>query len=211
MVPARLFLVVASMGCSAATGRGAAETSPAPAVVARSENSPRVPTRADVEFMQGMIAHHAQALTMAQMVPTHTSNGRIHLLAQRIDVSQKDEIQQMQRWLEDRHERAPSADAEHMQHEGMDHSARMPGMLTAEQLGQLENARGAEFDRLFLTFMISHHEGALVMVKTLFGTNGAGQDPQLFGYASEVDADQRAEIARMRTLLAAPPNESPPR
>jgi uncharacterized protein (DUF305 family) len=158
-----------------------------------------------------MIAHHAQALTMAHMVPTHTTNARIHLLSQRIEVSQTDEIKQMQRWLVDRHEIAPSADAEHEHHEGMDQRARMPGMLTAEELARLDGAKGAEFDRLFLTFMISHHEGALVMVAKLFGTNGAGQDPQLFGYASDVDADQRAEIARMRTMLVAPPNESPRR
>ncbi|HEV2643146.1 MAG TPA: DUF305 domain-containing protein [Candidatus Elarobacter sp.] len=165
-------------------------------------------TAADVQFMQGMIAHHAQALVMSALVPSHTTNPRMHLLAQRIEISQKDEIGLMRRWLEDRNERAPSVEESHTGHDmampGMAMSGpMMPGMLTAAQLAQLASSKGEAFDRLFLRDMISHHEGALVMVSDLLATKGAAQDPTVFQYASDVDADQRAEIARMRAMLDA--------
>lgn len=166
---------------------------------------PAVANKADVEFMQGMIAHHGQAVTMAALVPGHTARDAMHLLAQRIDVSQRDEIKMMQTWLTDRGQPAPSMEAGHEHHEGMAEPMRMPGMLTPEELAQLGAAKGTEFDRLFLTYMIRHHEGALTMVAKLFATNGAAQDAQIFEFATDVDADQRAEIARMQALLATLP------
>lgn len=152
----------------------------------------------DVQFMRGMIAHHAQALVMTDMVPARTGRADMPLLAKRIEVSQKDEIAMMQRWLKQRGAEVPSADAHH--HMAAGHQHLMPGMLTDDELAQIARATGAEFDRLFLQFMIRHHEGALKMVADLFATPGAGQDPDVFRFASDVEADQRAEIARMQTL-----------
>ena len=160
---------------------------------------------ADVEFMQGMIGHHAQALEMAALVPTRTTNQSMHLLAERIAISQKDEIRLMQSWLKARGQAAPDPGAPHAhQHDGM-REMLMPGMLTPDQMAQLAAARDAEFDRLFLQLMIQHHEGALTMVRTLFDTQGAAQETPTFRYASEVDTDQRIEIERMRKLLATLP------
>jgi uncharacterized protein (DUF305 family) len=175
-------------------------------------------TAADVQFMQGMIAHHAQALAMTALLPARTSREVMRLLARRIEVSQNDEIGLMQRWLERRHEAVPALDAHHvatMQTNAMPgmnmgsvatSSMMMPGMLTPEQLAQLANTTGAEFERLFLQDMIRHHEGALVMVHDLMGTNGAAQEPEVFQFASDIDADQRAEIIRMRALLGDTPS-----
>lgn len=154
---------------------------------------------ADVRFMQGMIGHHAQALDMAALVPTRTDRPEMRMLAERIDVSQKDEIAFMQRWLTDRGAEAPSPEPGHAHHGHL-----MPGMLTAEEMARLEQARGTAFDRLFLEGMIRHHQGALDMVKELFDTGGA-QESELFRFASDVDTDQRAEIRRMRALLASLP------
>ena len=159
-------------------------------------------TPADVEFMQGMIAHHAQALDMVALVPDRTSTESIRLLAQRIDISQRDEIRLMRNWLTERGQAAPDPAAAHAHHAGAGHEMLMPGMLTGEQMARLAAAKGAEFDRLFLQLMIQHHQGALAMVKTLFGTQGAAQETPTFRYASEVDTDQRFEIERMEKLLA---------
>jgi uncharacterized protein (DUF305 family) len=172
-------------------------------------------TAADVHFMQGMIAHHAQALVMTSMVPSRTTNKNIRLIAQRIEISQRDEIGLMQRWLRDRNETVPEVDAAHIHYDstshhdmampGMDMSehALMPGMLTREQLAQLAATSGTSFDRLFLKDMIGHHKGALTMVAKLLSSTGAAQDPEVFQFASDVDAGQRAEIMRMSTVLAA--------
>ena len=158
-------------------------------------------TRADVGFMQGMIAHHGQALTMAAMVPTRSRTAPLRMLAERITVSQKDEIGLIRHWLLDRKETAPTPDGGHQHHDPGD--PMMPGMLTPAELGALEQATGPPFERLFLQFMIRHHEGALTMVAQLFASPGAGQDSDIFRFATDVDADQRAEIRRMRALLAA--------
>lgn len=158
-------------------------------------------TRADVEFMQGMIAHHGQAIVMSALVPARTKRTALRMLAERITVSQRDEIRLMRTWLLDRGESAPDADPRATDHAGHHAMALMPGMLTDEQLARLKAAKGRTFDRLLLESMIRHHEGALTMVATLFGTPGAGQDVDIFRFASDVDADQRAEIARMRALL----------
>ncbi len=192
-------------------GAGAGMGARTPAEQARADSGRPAYTRADVDFMQGMIGHHAQALVMAGLAPTNGAGSSVRVLAERIDVSQRDEIAFMQRWLRERSETVPSvADSSATAHAGhvmpagaaMDHSAHMPGMLTAEQLAQLAAARGAEFDRLFLTFMIQHHEGAIVMVRKLFASPGSGQDVNVFLFASEVEADQTTEIDRMRRMLS---------
>ena len=167
-------------------------------------------TQADVHFMQSMIGHHAQALEMVALIPSRTSREDIRALGKRIEVSQKDEIALMQQWLRDRHQEIPSIGMSHVQDAG-GHSMNMPamaishtlmpGMLTPQQMTDLANAKAAEFDILFLKGMIQHHEGALAMVAQLLGTTGSGQEPEVFRFAAEVDADQRAEIARMNALL----------
>ena len=169
-------------------------------------------TRDDVAFMQGMILHHSQALLMTAMVDERTERDDIGILAERITVSQRDEIASMRRWLLARSEKAPAEMKAADGHADHSHGAMamptmtgmslaMPGMLTQDQLDELEHTRGARFDKLFLASMIQHHEGALVMVKKLFSTQGSGQEPELFRFASDVDSDQRAEIKRMQTLL----------
>jgi uncharacterized protein (DUF305 family) len=174
-----------------------------PAQRAKADNGVPPYVQADIQFIQGMIAHHAQAITMARMAPTHGAQPAIRVLAERIDVSQKDEIDFMQRWLKARGQTVPDANA-HAAHSGMDMPgmpALMPGMLTPEQMAQLEKATGAEFDRLFLTFMIQHHLGALTMVEQLFASHGAAQDDDVFKFASDVGADQSSEIGRMQRML----------
>jgi uncharacterized protein (DUF305 family) len=146
--------------------------------------------------MQGMIGHHAQALEMTALLATRSSSGDMRKLAQRIEVSQADEIKMMEDWLKSRGQRLPDPHAHHAQG-----AALMPGMLTAEEMSRLAEAKGAAFDRLFLEFMIKHHEGALIMVKELFDTAGAGQESEIFAFASDVDADQRMEIERMGAML----------
>lgn len=186
--------------------------SPTPAAAqsesTRAEGETRTHTPADARFMQGMIPHHAQALDMTALVPTRTMRRDVLLLAERIEVAQGDEIAWMQRWLQDRGEEVPMAGAGHAHHgaahHGAGHNALMPGMLTPEQLAQLAGATGPEFDRLFLEFMIQHHEGALVMVNDLLASPGAAQLTEVYRFASDIDADQRADIARMRAMLEAP-------
>ena len=161
-------------------------------------------TPADVEFVTGMVHHHAQALVMAGYAPTHGASAQIRTLAARIVNAQQDEIALMQRWLEDRRQPVPQLmvmDGTVMVH-GAEQGAPMPGMLTAEQLAQLDRARGVEFDRLFLTGMIQHHRGALTMVEHLIGQSGAAREQSLYKLASDVHADQTTEIARMERMLA---------
>jgi uncharacterized protein (DUF305 family) len=155
-------------------------------------------TEADVKFMQGMIGHHQQAVEMVALIPTHSSREDMQLLGHRIDLSQADEIKMMRRWLEVRHQEIPGEHAMHM------HGATlMPGMLTPEEMERLAAAKGAEFDRLFLEGMMKHHGGAITMVNELFATPGAGQEVEIFSFASDVDADQRMEIDRMGAMLNA--------
>jgi uncharacterized protein (DUF305 family) len=164
---------------------------------------PTVPplSQADVAFMQGMIMHHSQAVEMTAMIPSHTENKAVKSLGAKISSSQMDEINFMKRWLVARHEPVSMAMPDML---GMDISgqtAPMPGMLTAEQMAALRRAKDAAFDRLFLTGMIQHHNGALIMVKDLFYTPGAGQDADLFNFATDADNTQRAEIRIMQGLL----------
>lgn len=155
-------------------------------------------TEADVKFMQGMIGHHAQAIEMTALLKTRTASDDMRKLALRIDVSQEDEIKMMQDWLLARGQKLPDPHAHHQQG-----ATLMPGMLTPEEMARLAAATGPAFDRLFLEGMIKHHAGALTMVKELFSTPGAGQDAEIFAFASDVDADQRMEIDRMGAMLNA--------
>lgn len=161
---------------------------------------------ADVRFMQGMIPHHAQAIEMVALMLGRTTNERLLRLGGRIEISQRDEIALMERWLRERGEAIPGQDGATGHdmaaggHGGM-HGGLMPGMLTPEQMRQLGAAEGAAFDRLFVELMIGHHQGALVMVKELFSTPGGGQESWTFQFASDVDADQEMEIRRMRQML----------
>ncbi len=153
-------------------------------------------TAADVQFMQGMIGHHAQAVEMVALLPSRSGREGMRLLGLRIDVSQADEIKMMQRWLEVRGQALPDPHAHHS-----DGAMLMPGMLTAEEMDRLTKVKGDEFDRLFLQGMIKHHEGALTMVRDLFSVGGAGQESEMFAFAADVDADQRMEIERMGAML----------
>lgn len=207
---AAVLLAVVLASCGTATRESAPATVPpgapgesslSPASVETAQNGRPRYTEADTRFMQHMIAHHAQALAMTRLVPDRSTRRDIGLLAERIEVSQRDEIRLMQQWLRERGQEVPDPEA-HLGHRmaGGDH-ALMPGMLTPEQLDRLAAATGAEFDRLFLQFMIQHHEGALIMVDEIFATPGAGQETATFQVASEIGADQRMEIERMRRLL----------
>ncbi len=186
----------------------------APQVAAQqpSPSAPAEPVRSgytagDVQFMTGMIGHHAQAVLIAGWAPTHGASASMRALCERIVVGQNDEIRLMKHWLSVRHETIPEDHASHdMPGMDMGQMPMMPGMLTREQLAQLDAARGPEFDRLFLTFMIQHHKGALTMVDQLFGTKGAGEEETTFRLASDIYADQSTEIDRMNRMLAALPS-----
>ena len=154
-------------------------------------------TPADAAFMQGMIGHHAQAIEMVALLKTRTARQDMQMLGLRIEVSQRDEIKMMQDWLRARCQAVPDEHAHHMQDAKL-----MPGMLSPDQMKKLEAAKGAEFDKLFLEYMIQHHDGALTMVKDLMASPGAAQESQIFAFASDVEADQAAEITRMRALRA---------
>ena len=179
-------VLVACLGCRSVANAPAA--APGKAAVTK-------PAPADVEFMQGMIGHHAQALEMTALLYTRTKRPEMKLLAERIDVSQGDEIKMMKTWLTNRGAEVPSEHAHHMG------GALMPGMLTAEQMAKLGAASGDEFDRLFLEAMIFHHLGAITMVEKLLASPGAAQESEIADFASHVDSDQKMEISRMRALL----------
>ena len=209
MIPARRFLLGLALAGASACGAARGE-SPAPIVQPGAAGQPSrtisaegvaalpqpVHTRADVAFMQGMIGHHAQAIEMTELLATRTRSADMRKLAKRIEVSQADEIKAMQDWLTARGEPLPDPHAHHA------HGATlMPGMLSAADMQRLAAASGPEFDKLFLEYMIRHHEGALVMVRELFATGGAAQEAEIFAFASDVDADQRMEIQRMAAML----------
>ena len=212
-ISATLLVAIALSAC-ASSGNSAMQTSASPttppqqseaAYIAQARaDSIRLPyTEADVSFMSGMIHHHAQALVMSHWAPTHGASAPVLRLASRIINAQQDEIVTMQRWLRDRQKPVQEATpgGMTMMMDGVEHTMLMPGMLTETQMKQLDAARGPEFDRLFLTFMMQHHRGAVSMVKDLFATYGAGQDETVFKFASDVNVDQTTEIARMEKLL----------
>jgi len=206
----RLSVLIVVGGAGALSCRTAAPAQPPPIVqpgapgqqarvltqsaVASLPQPPR--SEADVRFMQGMIGHHAQAIEMTGLLKTRSRSDGMKKLAERIEVSQADEISMMREWLGARGAAAPG---EHAHHGGG--TTLMPGMLTPEEMGRLAAATGPDFDKLFLEYMIKHHEGALVMVRDLFATPGAAQDSDIYAFASDVNADQRMEITRMAALL----------
>ena len=194
---------------SSGDGRRADRAIVSPASHARADSGRPSYSAADVQFMTGMIRHHAQAVLMAGWAPSHGAGAAVRSLCERIVVGQRDEIAVMQRWLRERHETVPDADtADNHMMPGMDQPLLMPGMLTAAQLAQLDSARGPEFDRLFLTFMIQHHRGALAMVRHLIDTPGGARGGLMFQFASDVSADQAAEIDRMSRMLGSPSQTS---
>lgn len=211
--PSALALLVGIAACSTATQQPIASTAvPAAAAARAPDGAPavrRTSTRsaADVQFMSGMLPHHAQAVLIAGWAASHGARTDIRILCERIVVGQKDEIALMQYWLREHGETVPAANATHMtmQMNGMQHDMLMPGMLNDEQLERLDKARGAEFDRLFLQAMIAHHEGAITMVDELLGSTHAGQDDVVYRMASDVYADQTTEIERMKKMLATVP------
>jgi uncharacterized protein (DUF305 family) len=205
---------------------------PAPmAVVDQSTLSPAAQARADggrppygdadVRFMQGMIHHHAQAILISKWAPSHGASEAVRKLCERIVVAQRDEIMMMSNWLRQRRVDVPAADTlgtghqhtadmQHMPGMAMPAPVMMPGMLTPQQVAQLDSARGTQFDRLFLQYMIQHHRGAITMVHQLFSSDGAAQDGVIYRFASDVEADQGAEIERMTLMLAAIPGSGSP-
>ena len=158
----------------------------------------------DDDFMTGMIPHHAQAVLIAGWAESHGARPELRVLCERMVVGQRDEITFMRNWLRDRGETVPDANATHhrMKMNGVEHDMLMPGMLTPEQLAELDQARGPAWDGLFLRFMIGHHEGALTMVDDLFKSFGALQDNDVYKLASDIHADQTIEIERMRKMLS---------
>ena len=184
---------------------------PAQAVAAKPTVYPgRYPyTEADIQFMSGMIGHHAQAIIMAGWAPTHGASTSVRTLCERIINAQTDEIMLMQMWLRDRHQPVPEASAKPMTMaaQGVERDMLMPGMLSDAQMKQLDAARGSAFDHLFLTDMIQHHNGAITMVDQLFATPGAGQDDMIFKMANDIQADQSTEINRMTRMLLTMPGE----
>jgi uncharacterized protein (DUF305 family) len=171
--------------------------------IARADAVAAAYTPADVDFMSGMIPHHAQAIVMGEWCPDRAASAELRALCERIVISQRDEIRMMREWLGERGEVVPDSMAtRHVMRMGNTvHEMLMPGMLTDEELATLERASGSEFDRLFLTSMIRHHQGAITMVETLFSNPAAGQEGTVFRFASDVLADQSTEIQRMTDLL----------
>jgi uncharacterized protein (DUF305 family) len=209
LIAAALFILIAGAASAGASTEPTQQPPPDPE--ARPELVRQPYSDADVQFMAGMIPHHAQAVLIAGWAASHGARADIVVLCQRMVVGQLDEIATMRNWLRDRGENVPDADATHhrMKMNGVEHDMLMPGMLSPEQLAELDKARGPEWDRLFLTFMIRHHEGALKMVEDLFASYGALQDDDVYKLVSDMGADQSIEIERMQKMLAALEKRSP--
>lgn len=207
IAPLLIAALLAGASTVSAQSTPASGDTPAGGTIMNGDRYPFV--TADVSFLQGMIAHHSQAIVMAHWAPTHGASKPVQVFAGRIALAQTSEIGTMSQWLRDHHQTVPAPDTTVAQQEmshamaGMPMDTLMPGMLTPEQMKALDAAHGKDFDRLFLTDMIQHHEGAIDMVNTLFGTNGAAQDDYIFKYANDVQADQTTEINRMQQMLDA--------
>ena len=214
----RLIALMAALLCAPTLGAQSAPQSTPPAGGALpGDPKPRPDlvafpyVQADVEFMQGMIPHHAQAVKMCGMAPTHAGKREVKLMCERMLISQRDEIKMMRIWLLDRGQFVPAPDATHhtmTMPGGMKHDMLMPGMLTDEEMAQLDKARGDAWDRMFLTGMIKHHQGAITMVDVLMKAPGGAQGDDIYGFASDIFADQTAEIERMQKLLDAKESRS---
>ncbi len=168
---------------------------------ARADSARMIVSDADADFMTGMVHHHAQALVMSALAPTNSSSAAIKTLTGRIINAQKDEISVMQRWLRERGRPVPQVGANASMTMDQDHSMHMPGMLSPQQIDSLTLAHNGEYDRLFLRYMIQHHNGAVTMVHELFATDGAAQDDFVFKLASDIQVDQITEVARMQKML----------
>ena len=199
MSRAALLALAGALAC-AAHGPSSGPPPLSPAALAQADSGRPAVTAADIQFMTGMIGHHAQAVLIAGWAPSHGAGQAVRALCERIVVGQRDEIVFMQSWLQDRRLPVPDGDPAHFAMPGMDH-AMMPGMLSQEQLVRLDQARGPEFDRLFLTYMIQHHRGAITMVEQLMGSRGAAQEDKVFKFVSDVNVDQTTEIERMTLML----------
>jgi uncharacterized protein (DUF305 family) len=199
VIAAFLFATALSAGCASAPSSSGLHATP--------PGLGRLPyADADVDFMAGMIPHHAQAVIMAGWAPSHGARKDVAILCERIVVEQRDEIAMMQGWLRDRGQTVPDATSTRhkMKMNGVEHEMLMPGMMSDEEMAALDAARGPEFDRLFLIGMIKHHQGAIDMVDVLFKAYGAAQDETVFKFASDVHADQSIEIDRMHAMLENP-------
>jgi uncharacterized protein (DUF305 family) len=194
---------IAIVAVASAPYGAAAQAAPTPATKPQTYPGKYPFVRADVDFVTGMISHHAQAIIMAKWAPTHGASKSVGVLCERIINAQTDEIAVMQLWLKDRNQPVPEAKPlpMKMMMDGVEHMMMMPGMLTDEQMKQLDAARGGQFDRLFLMLMIQHHRGAVTMVDQLFAAPGAGQDEVVYKFASDIYADQTTEIERMQRMF----------
>ena len=201
LVFAAALLVACSAGTRMTTGAGVSPTASGPSAPTRIINE------ADVDFMAGMIPHHAQAVLIANWAASHGARRDVVALCERIVVGQTDEIHLMQHWLRERGQEVPPDDAKthKMKMAGMVHEMIMPGMLNAEELAALDKSRGSGFDRLFLEAMIGHHAGAIAMVNSLLASPGAAQDDLVYRFSADVYADQTTEIDRMNKMLATVP------
>lgn len=197
-----LFATVAIAACSSATV-GSRHATMSPVEKARADSAKWPYTQADIDFMSGMIHHHAQAIVMANLAPTHNAGASVSTLCARIINAQTDEIRVMQQWLRERNQPVPEPNPKGMKMvmDGVEHIMPMPGMLTDAQMDSLKAAQGKRFDELFLRFMIQHHQGAVTMVKTLISSRGAALDETVFKVASDINVDQETEIARMQKML----------
>ncbi len=211
-VPSRAFptLALALLAIATAQHRALGQTLSG-VEQARVDSIRRPYTKADIEFMSGMIGHHSQAVKMAGWAPSHGASKSLQIFCGRIALGQTAEIGLMQNWLKDRNQPVPEPDPRGMKMtmDGHDMFMMMPGMLTEAQMAQLDAARGVEFDRLFLTYMIQHHKGAITMVEKLNDTPGAAQDEIVFKFSNDVQADQSTEIDRMQQMLDALPPAKP--
>lgn len=213
----RIVPALAALAMAACGGARAQPEAPTPSTTtaadfealyrARTDSARMRFTEADVHFVTGMIGHHGQALVMAALAPTHGASPQVQTLAARVINAQQDEIALMQQWLRDRGQPVPEVQVEGttLIVHGAEHAMHMPGMLTPEQMQELDKARGQDFNRVYLTYMIQHHRGAVTMVHDLFGTDGALQDEAVFKLASDIQVDQLTEINRMEQMLAALP------
>ena len=210
MIPKKIRLIALSgltvgLACVGSSASAQVQVSQAGIEQARKDSVRRPYTAADIEFMSGMISHHAQAVQMAKWAESHNASKAVQIFCGRVATAQTAEIGLMQQWLGERRQPVPDADPRGMKMDmgGTTHFMAMPGMLTDEQMKQLDASRGTDFDRLFLTFMVQHHRGAIQMVDKLFGTPGAGQDEIVFKFANDVQVDQSTEIDRMMQMLEA--------
>jgi uncharacterized protein (DUF305 family) len=205
------WMFVLAMSAAPAAAQDGAKQAPPAEPVARPDLVRQPYSQADIDFMSGMIPHHAQAVLIAGWAQSHGARPDLRIMCERMVIAQRDEIEMMRTWLRDRGQPVPAANATHhrMKMNGVEHDMLMPGMLSPAELAALDKARGPEWDRLFIQAMIKHHEGALKMVDDLFNAHGALQDDDLFKFASDMYADQTTEIEFMQKMLTGADKRSP--